>query len=93
MERDQCPNCGADLPPSARACPECGSDETTGWSERAVRDRLDLPDEDFDYGSFLREEFGEDESPVKPRQNRHWVWWVAAVLLLAVLAAVWLHWW
>jgi hypothetical protein len=27
-----CPNCGAEVPPCARACRECGSDERTGWS-------------------------------------------------------------
>src|SRR5687767_13412138 len=27
-----CPHCGADVPPGARACRECGSDERTGWS-------------------------------------------------------------
>lgn len=31
----RCPNCGADVPLKARACPECGSDEETGWSEAA----------------------------------------------------------
>jgi uncharacterized OB-fold protein len=30
-----CPNCGADVPIMAKACPECGSDEDTGWSEEA----------------------------------------------------------
>ena len=39
-----CPVCGADVPVSAVACPECGSDETTGWSEQAEYDGLDLPD-------------------------------------------------
>ncbi len=32
----QCPNCGADVPAKARACPVCGSDEDTGWSEAAT---------------------------------------------------------
>ncbi|MBA3471301.1 MAG: hypothetical protein H0T53_16820 [Herpetosiphonaceae bacterium] len=27
-----CPHCEAKVPASARACPECGSDEQTGWS-------------------------------------------------------------
>jgi hypothetical protein len=30
-----CPNCGVDVPLKAPACPECGSDEQTGWSEAA----------------------------------------------------------
>ncbi len=39
-----CPICGTDLPLKARACPECGSDENTGWSEDTMYDGLDLPD-------------------------------------------------
>ncbi|MEM9776942.1 MAG: hypothetical protein AAF902_20360 [Chloroflexota bacterium] len=30
-----CPNCYADVPWYAAACPECGSDEETGWAEDA----------------------------------------------------------
>jgi hypothetical protein len=30
-----CPNCYADVPWNAVACPECGSDEETGWAEDA----------------------------------------------------------
>ncbi len=40
MTPDVCPNCGAEVPPSAKACPECGSDEKTGWSEKARYDHL-----------------------------------------------------
>ena len=28
-----CPFCGAQVPQGALACPECGSDEQTGWSD------------------------------------------------------------
>jgi hypothetical protein len=82
-----CPNCGAELPPSARACPECGSDEKTGWSEQARYDDLDLPDEDFDYEDFVKREFSGGK-PV-PR-GIHWFWWVIAVLVLAALGWLWL---
>ncbi len=30
-----CPHCDARVPAGATACPECGSDESTGWSEEA----------------------------------------------------------
>lgn len=30
-----CPHCGADVPRTATACPECGSDDQTGWSDEA----------------------------------------------------------
>ena len=38
-----CPNCGAEVPIKALSCPECGSDEKTGWSEDTMYDGLDLP--------------------------------------------------
>jgi len=69
------------VPPNAKACPQCGSDEQTGWSDEAYAGRLDLPDDDFDYQDFVRNEFG-DRSPV-PRGIRWW-WWVAAVALLVL---------
>lgn len=37
-----CPNCGAEVPWGALACPECGSDEETGWSEEATYQDLGL---------------------------------------------------
>jgi len=81
-----CPECGALVPPNARACPECGSDEQTGWSERGQAQRLGLPDDEFDYDEFVKEEFGgKREIRVKPRGIR-WVWWLLAVGLLAWIA-------
>ena len=38
-----CPNCGAKVPVKSLSCPECGSDEKTGWSEDTMYDGLDLP--------------------------------------------------
>lgn len=44
-----CPVCGAAVPPGAKACPECGADERSGWNEDATRyDGLNLPFESFD---------------------------------------------
>src|SRR5215469_6177560 len=79
MAPETCPNCGANVPRNAKACPECGSDEETGWSEEAHVGGLDLPDENFDYGDFVKKEFG-SKSPV-PRGIK-WYWWVVAVLIL-----------
>ena len=88
MSEGFCPNCGAELPPNARACPECGSDEKTGWSEKARYDALDLPDEDFDYQDFVEREFG----GVKPvPRGLHWLWWLVAVLVLAALVWLWIR--
>jgi hypothetical protein len=75
-----CPNCGADVPPKAKACPECGSDEETGWSDEAYASGLDLPDEEFNYGDFVSREFG-GKKPIP--HGIHWFWWIVALLLLA----------
>jgi hypothetical protein len=79
MTPSVCPNCGADVPPGARACPECGSDEKTGWSGETDTGGLDLPDEEFNYDDFVKKEFG-GSSP-KPHGVR-WIWWLVAVLLI-----------
>ena len=86
MPPEICPECGAIVPRKARACPDCGADEQTGWSERAQAQRLGLPDDDFNYDEFVKEEFGERrEIRVKPR-GINWLWWSVAVLLLALFA-------
>lgn len=81
MSPATCPHCGAEVPPKAKACPECGSDETTGWSGEAERENLGLPDENFNYDDFVKREFGGGE--VKPR-GLHWAWWLVAIFLLGV---------
>lgn len=43
-----CPNCGEPVPAKARSCPECGSDENTGWSEQTYLDGVSLPYADDD---------------------------------------------
>jgi hypothetical protein len=82
MTPEVCPNCGAEVPPNAKACPECGSDEKTGWSEKASSGNLNLPDGEFDYDGFVKEEFGTGRA--KPR-GISWVWWIAALVLAALL--------
>jgi len=79
-----CPNCGAEVPPKARACPECGADEETGWSERAAAQRLGLPDDEFNYNEFVKEEFGGAKRPARPPIG--WFWWVVALVLLIAIA-------
>ena len=88
MSPEVCPNCGAEVPPKARACPECGADEQTGWSDAADSANLSLPEEQFNYEDFVRKEFG-SKNPV-PR-GIHWGWWIVAVLLLAVLVFWWVR--
>lgn len=79
MPPEICPNCGASVPASAKACPQCGSDEETGWSAAAAADGLSLPDENFNYDEFVKREFGKEGHV--PR-GIHWFWWIAAVALV-----------
>jgi RNA polymerase subunit RPABC4/transcription elongation factor Spt4 len=91
MPPETCPNCGASVPPNAKSCPECGSDEKTGWSETAYADKLGIPDENFDYDKFVKEEFGPPSDRVKPR-GIHWIWWVTAIVLVGLFLVFILHW-
>ena len=71
---DECANCGAEIPRDAKACPECGADERTGWRETSVYDDLDLPDAAYD-----------EETPRAPRRARlAWYWIVTALIAIAV---------
>ena len=82
---ETCPNCGANVPRRAKACPECGSDETTGWSASARTQSLDLPDEEFSYDEFMQREFG------RPKRSAGQIlWWSVAVLLLLVFLLLYL---
>ena len=81
MTPEVCPNCGAEVPCDAKSCPDCGSDETTGWSETAYASSLGLPDEDFEYDKFVKEEFG---GRAKPR-GLSWLWWMTGLVLAGLL--------
>ena len=80
-----CPVCGEDVPPKSLACPDCGADHRSGWREDAgLYDGAGLPDGDFDYDEFVRQEFGSSIKPagIKP------IWWVTAVVLLVVFVLI-----
>ena len=88
MPPEICANCGAEVPSGAKACPECGSDEQTGWSAEAHYDHLNLPDENFDYDDFVKREMaGERAIP----RGVHWFWWLVAILVVAGLICLWLR--
>jgi uncharacterized membrane protein YvbJ len=80
MPRETCPNCHAELPPRARACPECGADEQTGWSEKARSDDLGIPDDSFDYDEFIDREF-QGKAPKRKMQ----IFWTAVAVLVLIL--------
>jgi uncharacterized membrane protein YvbJ len=83
---ENCPNCGADVPPGAKACPACGADEKTGWSQEAYVGGLNLPDEEFDYEEFVDREFGKKKA--LPFGISGFWWSVALVLLLLFFAFI-----
>ena len=83
-----CPVCGEDVPPNARACPDCGACHESGWKldEEPDYGALDLPDWAYE---------DDDEKIVrplgrKPRApgSRMGLWrWVAGGLIVW-----WLYW-
>jgi hypothetical protein len=78
-----CPVCGAEAPAKATACPECGSDEKTGWSDDTIYDGTGIEDpEEFNYEDWKRREFG------RRKPGMGWLWWVVALAMLALF--VWL---
>ncbi|HEX2101946.1 MAG TPA: zinc ribbon domain-containing protein [Candidatus Synoicihabitans sp.] len=74
---ETCAICGADIPPRAKSCPECGADERTGWREQSVYDGIDLP----------AEAFGESERP-PPRAGLAWYWVATGVLVVVALVVL-----
>ena len=79
---DVCPVCGEDVPRNALACPECGADHNSGWREDSeTYDGVDLPEEEFNYEEFTRREFGGGSA--KPA-GISTLWWVTAIVLLAL---------
>ena len=75
---EECAQCGTAIPRRARACPECGADERTGWREDSIYDGLDLPESAFD----------EDRAVGRRTPSRRtvgglaWYWWAVGVMLL-----------
>ncbi len=82
---DNCAQCGAAIPPRARACPGCGADERTGWREQSVYDGLDLPDSD---ASGVNP--ASPPSRARPRDRLAWYWvlTIITVLLLLIVSAL-----
>ena len=82
-----CPVCGEDVPHTALACPECGADHTSGWREDAeLYDAVDLPDEEFNYDDFVKQEFGSSRKfAIKG------VWWIVAILLIAAFIVIYFY--
>ena len=75
-----CPNCGESVPAGAAACPHCGADEHTGWSEETYLDGVDLPGEDLGH---------EGRGDGGARGGRAWLAVSLVVVLALVLSGAW----
>src|SRR5438045_1285988 len=85
---DECANCGASIPKTAKACPECGADERTGWRETSVYDGMDLPEE-----AWRAADATSDTSKPKGRwriarvNDITWYYWTISIALIMLLLA------
>ena len=71
-----CPVCGEVVQADALACPHCGSDDETGWSEDAGYDEVDLLDEAFG-------------DPAKATRQQSPLFTYAVIGLIVVILVVW----
>jgi hypothetical protein len=76
-----CPVCGEPVPADRKACPHCGSDERSGWSDETAQDALDLPGEGFNYRDFVEKEFGSGGR----RTKSSLLWWIVGLVMVGVL--------
>ena len=80
-----CPHCGSDVPVTAAACRECGSDDETGWSAKSDQ-HAEGYDDEFDYDEFVANEFPDSARHASGPQLRTWV--IRIVILLMCLATL-----
>ncbi len=75
-----CPVCQEEVPRHAKACPECGADERSGWNEDALLyDGLDLPDHAW----------GEEEdTSIRSPDHVPLIW-----KIMGILALIGMLWW
>ena len=71
-----CPVCGEVVDANALACPHCGADDETGWSEDAEYDEVGLPDSAY----------GKQPRPTKQHSP---VFAYLVVGLIVVILVVW----
>jgi hypothetical protein len=83
-----CPVCSEDVPRDSLACPNCGADHTSGWGGDAdTYDAVDLPDEDFNYDEFVKQEFGSSPKLTGIKT----FWWIIAIVLIVAFIAIYFH--
>ena len=74
-----CPVCGEEVRRDAVACAQCGADHNSGWREHAdTYDGVDLPEDDFNYDDYVKQEFGSQAKPAGLRT----IWWLVGIALI-----------
>ncbi|HEV2715071.1 MAG TPA: zinc-ribbon domain-containing protein [Terriglobales bacterium] len=74
-----CPVCGEEVRRDALACSQCGADHNSGWREDAdTYDGVDLPEHDFNYDDFVKQEFGSQAKPAGLKL----IWWIVGIVLI-----------
>ena len=86
MARTNCPHCGAAVPAGALACPDCGSDESTGWaSEETRHDAAWADSEEENYQDVIRSLPGHGRGDEVSRHSPREI--VLAIIVVIALAA------
>ncbi len=81
-----CPNCGEEVPAGAAACPGCGADARTGWSDETYLDGIDLADDDeAELGRVRERELGDG----LPRGGRAWAAFGLVVFFALLFSGAW----
>lgn len=86
QQKVPCPYCGEMINKDAKACPVCGSDESTGWSDMTYLDGIDLSD-DYDYDEIVGKEFNSAPKSTISYQ-RPWIFITAVILLILFLIII-----
>ncbi|HET6178213.1 MAG TPA: zinc-ribbon domain-containing protein [Candidatus Sulfotelmatobacter sp.] len=77
-----CPVCGEEVQRDALACSQCGADHNSGWREDAdIYDGVDVPEHDFNYDDFVKQEFGSQSKPAGLKT----IWWIVGIVLIVAI--------
>lgn len=82
-----CPHCGADVPATAAACRHCGYDWEPGPDEGVEEG---YADDEFDYESYIEEEFGNEEWGQRHTRLSLPSWQRVVVVVLVIAFVLWL---
>ena len=82
MARSHCSHCGAAVPARSPACPECGSDDATGWaSDEELHEAAWAEDDEESYQDVIRSLPG-GEAKGAAVGSREWTLGIIAVIVL-----------